>query len=143
MSTDAVVRVLGGAKVIRHKVKNQLDLMELSRKGVSMRALMHLAKILSLSMKEVAKLLQVSERNLQRYESRDLLNAAISGRVVQLAEVTGRGIEVFGDRERFTAWLDEPNRSLGGRKPFELLDTAVGTQLLLDELGRIEQGVYA
>lgn len=53
------------------------------------------------------------------------------------------GIEVFGNEDKFSAWLATKNPTLGNIKPKELLDDDAGINLLKDELTRIEYGVLA
>ena len=45
--------------------------------------------------------------------------------------------------ERLNAWLETPNVALGSNKPKDLLDSNFGTQLVNDELDRIEHGIFA
>lgn len=125
------------------RINGRVDLHRAEKKGITKRALLNLAKSLSLSLKDIAPLLQVSERTLQRYETKQVLSAAIAGRVMQLAEVAAMGIEVFGEAARFQAWLKSPSVALGGVEPFSLLDSTTGTQMVYDELGRIAHGVYS
>jgi len=40
------------------------------------------------------------------------------------------------------SWLHTANRSLGGRKPLELVRTDAGAELVVDVLGRLEHGVF-
>ncbi len=56
--------------------------------------------------------------------------------------VTGRAIEVFGDREKASRWLRTPLPSLSNRTPLSMLKTADGIEQIEDVLGRIEQGVW-
>jgi putative toxin-antitoxin system antitoxin component (TIGR02293 family) len=58
-------------------------------------------------------------------------------------EVYARCIEVFGDEAKALRWLETPNFALGKQRPFELLGSEEGIQLVLDTLGRIEYGVFA
>jgi len=53
------------------------------------------------------------------------------------------GIEVFGNEEKFIAWLEIKNIALGGKKPKEMLDTNLNIELVKDELIRIEYGIFA
>lgn len=39
-------------------------------------------------------------------------------------------------------WLKSPNAALGGATPLSLLDTDIGTESVMDTLGRIEHGVF-
>lgn len=113
-----------------------------SRQGLPKSALVHLLKTLHLSIAEIAKLLPVSERTLQRYPNNKILGKDLSGHVVALAKVYSRAAEVFRNEDKARRWLLKPCRALGDVTPFSLLDSPMGIQAVEDELGRIEYGVY-
>jgi putative toxin-antitoxin system antitoxin component (TIGR02293 family) len=54
-----------------------------------------------------------------------------------------RGEEVFGEMNLFKEWMNRNLRALGNKKPKEFLDTSIGIHFIMDELGRIEHGVFA
>ena len=54
-----------------------------------------------------------------------------------------KGLEVFGDTDKFDIWLESKNIALGGKRPKNLLDNTFGVNLIKDELTRIEHGVLA
>ena len=60
-----------------------------------------------------------------------------------MAEVAAKGMAVFGDREKFLAWMRQPNIALADRIPEDLLSYKLGMDMVMDELGRIEYGVYS
>ena len=53
-----------------------------------------------------------------------------------------RAIEVFGDKDKALQWFISPNYALGGGRPGELSNTPDGRQNVLDELARIEWGIF-
>ena len=58
-------------------------------------------------------------------------------------EVIKYGIEVFNNEEdKFQRWLSLENKSIGNKKPFELLETEEGRNIVLDCLNRIEYGNF-
>ena len=59
-----------------------------------------------------------------------------------IVTVFDRADEIFGDSSKARRWLKKPCRALGGKVPETLLDTPLGKQAVLDELVRIEHGVY-
>lgn len=120
-----------------------MDLIELSEKGVTKDALLHLADYLGLSVGQMAQLLPVTERTIQRHSRRQRFSPAVSEHILQVAGAAARGTEVFGDRETLNAWLRHPSRALAQKTPMSLLRSRFGTQMVLDELGRIEYGVVA
>lgn len=143
MELSGVTDVLGGEKVLRKKIQSRMDLIELSNKGLTKNALRHLAKFLSFTMSQMAALLPVTERTIQRYAPRKHFNRVVSEQILQIAEVAARGAEVFEDRDKFLAWMDHPNRALADKTPLSLLNSRFGAEMVLDELGRIEHGVFA
>ena len=54
-----------------------------------------------------------------------------------------RGLAVFGDKEKFIRWMYSPCKALGNKIPASLLKTKSGLEMILDELGRIENSVFA
>ena len=54
-----------------------------------------------------------------------------------------KGVEVFGNSEKFYNWLNSNSLALGGIKPVSLLDNTLGKMMLKDELTRIEHGILA
>lgn len=142
MALAQIADILGGERVLGKKIQNRMDMVELSRLGVSKNVVNNLANYLALSPKQLAFVLTVSERTLQRYDNVKHFNPFISERVLQVAEVTAKGTEVFRDKAKFIDWLHNPIRAFGDHKPFELLNSTFGSEMVLQELGRIEHGVF-
>ena len=81
---------------------------------------------------------------MQRYKKEGLSFETLqSERILDIALLQRKGIEVFGNTDNFFTWLKSINISLGGIKPLELLDNSFGIGLLKDELLRIEHGILA
>jgi putative toxin-antitoxin system antitoxin component (TIGR02293 family) len=60
-----------------------------------------------------------------------------------IAEVAARGSEVFEDKEKFIGWLNMPSVAFAQKTPLSLLNSKFGVDMVLDELGRIEHGVFS
>jgi putative toxin-antitoxin system antitoxin component (TIGR02293 family) len=113
------------------------------RNGLPGETVITLARKIGVAQKDVAGWLHTTTRTLQRHiETRENLSPEISDRVAQLVRVYCRCNEVFKDEGKASAWLKTPNYALGGVVPTTLLDTIPGIELVLDELGRIEHGVF-
>ncbi len=143
MQLAQVGDILGGEKILGKKLVNKMDLVELASRGITKNAVSNLANYLSLSSKQVADLLPVTERTLQRYSPRQHFNQAVSEQVIQIAEVLAKGIEIFKEKSKLLLWLNTPHKVFYGNTPFSLLSSRFGTELVLEELGRIEFGVYS
>jgi putative toxin-antitoxin system antitoxin component (TIGR02293 family) len=103
----------------------------------------HLAKTLGLKLTELVDILPVSVEALEGDVSEQPLSKELSDRIVALASVYARTLEVFEDRDKAQRWLAKPCRALGGKIPFSLLGTKPGVESVCDELSRIEYGVYS
>jgi putative toxin-antitoxin system antitoxin component (TIGR02293 family) len=141
MSVASVAVILGGRKTFRGGTVERIDLMKLSQKGVNKDALMRLAKYLDLSISQIAELLPVTQRTIQRYSRNHRFNQAVSEHILQITEVALQGASVFGSRDKFVTWMKSNSPALGNRTPTSLLGSRFGAELVLDELGRIEHGV--
>ncbi|WP_161596821.1 type II RES/Xre toxin-antitoxin system antitoxin [Chitinophaga vietnamensis] len=119
------------------------DYIQLSRSGIIKRALLNLSRQLSFSLAELAQVIHLSERTLQRYADDAKLSIDTSERAILLSRLYQRGTEVFGDLENFKEWMRTPLPAFNYQLPISLLDTTFGFQLIQDELGRIEHGLFA
>ena len=138
MTAERVLDILG--ETTRH---DGFELIHLSRDGVAKAGLNRLLQQMDISQKEMAHLLHLSPRTIQRMKETDKLPAAASGQLIEIAKVFARSREVLGDREKAKIWLKSPIEALEGEHPIHLLDTPTGIQWVLDVLGRIEYGVYS
>ncbi len=143
MQLAQIEKILGGQKILGRKLENKMDLVELGNIGITKKVISHLANYLSLSWKQVAELLPVTDRTLQRYTSQQHFNSAVSEQVLHIAEVLAKGTEVFQEKEKLLMWLNTPHKVFSGKTPYDLLGSHFGTELVLEELGRIEFGVYS
>lgn len=142
MVLTRVEEILGGKKVLRKKIQDEMDLIDLIEQGLTKESAIHLAKALSITNKRLAELLPISKRTLERYHAKKHLDRATSQQLISLARLTARGFEVFGDQGKFVEWMNAPCTALGERTPISLITTQIGIEMALDELGRIEHGVY-
>jgi len=124
-------------------VKNIADFIHCIRAGVPKKALDNLVEVTGIGNSEMAGIVRTSERTLRRYSANQKLNAEQSERVIELAKVYSRGEEVFGSLDAFREWMNGTVFALGNKKPKELLDTSMGIEMIMDELGRIEHGIFA
>jgi putative toxin-antitoxin system antitoxin component (TIGR02293 family) len=126
-----------------NEVETQFDFIECIRKGLPKKALDNLVTVTGFSTAEVSTIIHTSDRTLRRYTSQQKLDAEQSERVIELAKLYSRGEEIFGNLEAFKSWMNREVIALGNKTPKSFLDTSLGIEMLFDELGRIEHGVFA
>lgn len=126
-----------------NEVENVNDFIHCIREGVPRQALDSLLNVTGITTNEITNIIRTSDRTLRRYTAKQKLNAEQSERVIEVAKLYSRGEEVFGTLDAFKEWMNSTVMALGNKKPKEFLDTSLGIEMLMDELGRIEQGIFA
>jgi len=139
--TPDVLAFLGGRKTLGLAPRDQANYVVMVRTGLPYKALRAVVSELSLSLKDVQTILQLSPRSLQRRKAARLTPLE-SERVLRLARVAAHANHVLGDRAAALRWLARPNRALAGEVPLRLLDTDVGTDEVMEVLDRVLYGVY-
>jgi putative toxin-antitoxin system antitoxin component (TIGR02293 family) len=124
-------------------IKNENDLIEVIRTGVPRRVMDNLMTIADISMTEMAAIIHTSDRTLRRYTPSQKLSQEQSERMVELARLYTRGEEVFGSIPDFRDWMNTELPTFGNKKPKDYLDTSLGIAMITDELGRIQNGIFA
>jgi len=70
-----------------------------------------------------------------------LFKSIHSEKIIEVAEVTKIGLDVFGNMDKFKLWLNTPNFALGRLKPIDLLKDSYGKELVISELISINHGI--
>ncbi|UYZ64082.1 type II RES/Xre toxin-antitoxin system antitoxin [Hymenobacter weizhouensis] len=143
-SVASMVELMGGPAVIPQLVQNELDLLAVAIKGLSVQAVRALQQRLGFTNKEMSTVLGVSESTLTRREQTHRHLTLDEGeKAIQLSAVLAKGLEVFENEADFHHWLNTPNVALGGIRPKELLSSVIGREQVRDILGRILYGHYS
>lgn len=117
---------------------------EQTRLGVSRAKVDDVARRVGLTDKEMARILNVSERTLHRLRPEMRLDGSASERLILLEGLIRHGLEVFDGRaDVLGRWLHGPLPELRQQAPIGLLDTATGFGMVHTVLGRIEHGIYS
>lgn len=133
--------LLGGIR--QSNFSSDQDILQLTRDGLPKRILLALAKKISLTIQELANIMHISERTLQRYDDDEIIKTEYSEKAIELARLYTRGEEVFGSMDKFKSWMKTPSHVFKGEAPVSLLDTSFGFNMVFRELGRIEHGIFA
>ena len=124
------------------KLQNENDYINLIRAGIPKKAMDNLMETIDFSLLEMANVIHTSDRTLRRYKPEQKLPQDQSERVIELARLYSRGTDVMGSLVAFRKWMETELHPFGNRKPKDYLDTSLGIRLIMDELGRIEHGIF-
>ena len=112
--------------------------------GISYAAFERLRSSLGLTARDLAGLIQIHPRTLARRKGLGKLRPDESDRLVRVARVFGRAIDLFeGDALAARRWLAKANAALEGVSPFEMVTSEVGAREVDDLIGRLEHGVFS
>ena len=120
-----------------------IDWIRLARQGVSKQFMLQVQDRMELSQKEMADLLHLTPRTLQRMGEEQLLPPASSGHLLELARLYRRAVDVLGNTSLANQWLRTTIPALNNARPVTLLDTPAGIQWVFTVLGRIEHGIFS
>lgn len=140
---NGITQYLGGNDIINHSIDTKMDLLEIANEGITKQSIIFFSEKINLSLKSLAGLLDISARTIQRRSDCEPLSREISEHILQLAHVYSRGEEVFGNLKKFNQWLNCSCIALDNKTPLSLLNSRYGIEMVIDELGKIEYGVYA
>lgn len=123
---------------------DRMMVVDVIRQGIPTSLFMSIKEMTPFSDQEWSDFLDISLKSLQRYkkESDYVFRSIHSEKIIELMEVTAVGLEVFDSGGDFASWLNSNSHALGNRRPIELLRDSYGKELVLNELHRIDQGVF-
>ena len=112
------------------------------REGLPYQVVEELASRYELDRGELAEVLDLSPRTLNRRSRQGRLRPAESDRLFRVLDAALLATRVLGSYGRAAEWLHRANRALGGKTPLSRLRTTIGTRQVEQVLGRIDHGVY-
>ena len=142
-SESRAAALLGGPKTLQLEGSCPLAWISAIRKGFPALALDSFELNINATNTELVQILGISRQALERRWHKSILSTSDSERLLRVASVIVRAEDAFDNFDKALIWMKEPNISLGGEAPISLLDTDIGTKLVVDVLGRIEHGVFA
>lgn len=135
--------IIGGASSRPEWQMTAVEKMDLVKEGVNKKKLESLKSKMNLDYDKLSTMLSTTRATLINKKGTEVFSASLSERIVSVAEVYSYGFEVFESEAAFNEWVMRPNRALGGKPPFDLLDNQFGRDEVKNLLGRIEYGVYS
>ena len=111
--------------------------------GLPVEAFFQLQERLGVGTPQLAGVVGIPVRTLQRRKDEGRLTKEESDRLDRVRKLMGQAIGVFESEKIARAWLTRPQIGLAGFVPLDLADTGAGIREVENLLGRIDYGVYA
>lgn len=110
--------------------------------GLPTSAFNAMASYLGVSQGQLAGSLRILPRTLRNRSAQGKLNREESEKSLRVARTFAKARDVLGGEKKAKEWMTSPIKSLGDRKPIDLLETDIGAQEVLNVLLAIAWGVY-
>ncbi len=118
------------------------DMIFILKKGLPANSFDKLRDRLNVSDNRLSKIIQIPKRTLSRRRIHGRLKTDETERVLRIARIYDKALDVFENESAAENWLKKPVRGLGYKVPLEYADTELGAQEIINLLGRIEHGVF-
>lgn len=128
------------AEILGYEEENRTPV-EIVERGLPYGAVERLIKTLDLTIEDLCRIIPVSRRTLARYRGGSL-DSHLSDHVLMVGKVYERAAEVMESAESALLWLKTPNYTFRFKRPLDYLSSFTGAQEVLDELGRLQHGVF-
>jgi putative toxin-antitoxin system antitoxin component (TIGR02293 family) len=125
--------------------ENKMLVIQVIKKGLPYKLFNIIRDLIPFTDDDWATYLSISKKSLQRYsnDKEYLFKPIHTEKIIELAEVTNFGKQVFNTTDQFYLWLYTPSYVFNNLKPVELLNDSYGKDLVMEELNRIEYGIFA
>lgn len=126
-------------------LENKMLMIQAIRAGIPYSLFNAIQEYTPFSENDWAIFLDISTKSLQRYKTSPdhSFKPSHSEKIIEMAEVTKVGLDVFHDIKKLKLWLYTPCYALRNQKPIDLLADSYGKELVLTELHHINQGIFA
>jgi len=102
-----------------------------------------LREMLDVSSGMLAEVVGITPSTLSRRRKRGTFDKDESERILRVARLVARAVDVLDGLEHARKWLTEPARGLGGERPLAFADTEPGAREVERLLIRLDHGVYS
>jgi putative toxin-antitoxin system antitoxin component (TIGR02293 family) len=140
---SATTRIAHRLGITTQRQVRDPDLREAILRGLPYASFEALASTFHIAKKDLVTLLRVPPRTLARRKRARRFGVDESDRLFRIGRIAAEAEDVLGGQDKAAAWLQAPNRALGGRIPLYQLDTDLGAREVEDVLLRIAHGVYS
>lgn len=120
-----------------------LELHKLAEEGVAVADLKAFMQRFTLTQKQMASLLGLSDKTLFNLLKSEILDVATSDRFLLVKSIFQEGAEALMSEQTFRKWLDKPHMHFNRKIPLEMMATINGAEAVRDELIRTKYGVLS
>jgi len=109
---------------------------------VTKKRLVALAEKTEIPLAELANILHISLRTIQRYDDIDKLDPHISEHIMLIDRLYRKGQVIFDTPHTFNEWMKKDLFPFNYQKPISFIDTYSGIETVYHKLGQFEHGIF-
>jgi len=130
------------SKIIGIKQTGLQTVVDQIRVGLPATTIQVLQQQMGITSAQLAATVNIPGRTLSRRAKEGRLRSDESERVIRIARLFMRAVQVLGDAGSARQWLKTPKHALADTPPLEYADTEPGAEEVMNLLGRLENGVF-
>lgn len=125
-------------------LKNRMLIVHCIREGIPYQFFNLIKERTPFKEEDWASFLGISIKSLQRNKTKEnfVFKPLQSEKIIELAEVTALGNAIFDTQQQFYLWLITRSFALGNLQPIELLKDSYGKEMVVNELNKIDNGIF-
>ena len=137
------VESLIGRYVADKAPSSPIDWVSVIRNGLPVQVIESVTKATHLTQAELVRSLGMAERTILRRKKASAskpdtkLTPDETARLLRFARIAEAASRTFEDDELALTWLRQPNSTMAGNRPLDLLDTDLGAEFVVDTLEQI------
>jgi putative toxin-antitoxin system antitoxin component (TIGR02293 family) len=147
MATAALAERIGPysyASLLGLRVSTLRDLLRAIERGLPFSAIERLHRSINLEVEEIAALVQIPRRTLNRRRHEGRFLPEESDRLVSAARLMSKAIDLFeGNADAAKRWLLTPQTAFGGAMPFDVAKSEIWAREVETLIDRLEQGIFS
>ncbi len=102
-----------------------------------------LMSLMPFNLSDWSDILDMAPKTMARYKADDKSFRPIHAeKIIDMAKVTEAGLTFFEDMADFKVWLRTPSMAFNKKAPMDLITDGYGRSLVLDQLVRMEHGIF-
>jgi len=125
------------------QARNREPLIRLIKQGLPVSSFSRLQQEMDIPVQALARIANIALRTLARRKKEGKFQADESERVLRLALLFEKVVDVLGNNDAARRWIKSPKKALAGKAPLDYADTEPGAREVEELLGRIEYGVFS
>ena len=124
-------------------MNDRMLLSSILRAGFSYTLFERLVSLMPFNLTDWSTILDMAPKTMARYKADDkTFRPMHAEKIIDMTKVTEAGLIFFEDMGDFKVWLRTPSIAFNKKAPMDLITDGYGRSLVLDQLVRMEHGIF-